>query len=121
MSDKTPTITDPLGGPLPTAQSPSLVDIAARSLTDQVQRSEMQLHELESVLADMVRDHDTIQEDFDGTRALIEGVRGDLGRAQRALGRIESGTFGRCTTCGGPIAVARLEAIPAAERCTGCA
>lgn len=97
------------------------IDEAAETLRAQAGRSEKQLHELESVMEEMLRDHDTIQEDRDQTRTLIESVRADLNRANSALARIEAGTFGRCTTCGGPIAPARLQAIPEAERCTNCA
>lgn len=96
------------------------IDKARATLLAQVERFETQLQEMESGMAGLLRD-DTIQEDRDGTRRLIESVRGDLQRAQRALERIESGTFGRCTTCGGQIAAPRLEAIPEAERCTTCA
>lgn len=38
-----------------------------------------------------------------------------------ALHRVAAGTYGRCVTCGDPIAVARLDAIPEAARCIGCA
>ena len=37
-----------------------------------------------------------------------------------ALGRIESGTFGTCRTCGQPIAPERLEAMPWATQCIDC-
>ena len=38
-----------------------------------------------------------------------------------ALERIESGTFGRCQSCGGEISEQRLEAIPWATYCFACA
>lgn len=98
-----------------------LRDEAARQLHEEVDKFEKQLQELESVLAGMFSDHDTIQEDRDSTSQAIESTRGDLQRAQRALERIDDGTFGLCISCGGPIAAARLEAIPEAERCTNCA
>ncbi len=37
-----------------------------------------------------------------------------------ALKRIEAGTFGRCQTCGKPIAPERLEALPWAQDCIDC-
>lgn len=91
------------------------------SLREHVARAEEHLQELEESMEGMLRDHDTIQEDRDQTRTLIESVRADMQRAQRALDRIEAGTFGQCVDCGGPIAPARLEAIPEADRCTDCA
>lgn len=40
-----------------------------------------------------------------------------LTEVQRALKRIEEGTYGRCVDCGKPIPEKRLEAIPWAARC----
>lgn len=39
---------------------------------------------------------------------------------QAALNRIEAGTYGVCIDCEEPIALARLEAWPAAARCLPC-
>lgn len=47
----------------------------------------------------------------------IERYRLHLGEVQRALGRIEAGTYGLCAVDGEPIEPARLEAIPWAEYC----
>lgn len=119
MADNTTTTRDPedVGGD----EAGASRETAARLLGEQVEHFEKQLIELESDMAGMLRDHDTIQEDLDQTRALIETVRGDLQRAQRALERIDAGTYGQCVDCGSPIAEARLEAIPEVERCTDCA
>ena len=38
-----------------------------------------------------------------------------------ALDRIEAGTFGRCDACGKDIGRARLDAVPYARNCIGCA
>ena len=38
-----------------------------------------------------------------------------------AIRRIDDGTYGRCDTCGDRIASARLEALPTATKCIGCA
>jgi DnaK suppressor protein len=38
-----------------------------------------------------------------------------------ALGRLAEGTYGQCERCGKPIEEARLEAMPTARRCLGCA
>ena len=37
-----------------------------------------------------------------------------------ALNRLEAGTYGRCTRCGGAIAPARLEVLPYAAACIEC-
>jgi RNA polymerase-binding transcription factor DksA len=43
-----------------------------------------------------------------------------LHRVDAALERLTAGVYGICVSCGGPIASARLEALPAAEMCIGC-
>ena len=40
---------------------------------------------------------------------------------QAALGRIADGSYGSCKDCGEDIGQARLEAMPEATRCVGCA
>lgn len=40
---------------------------------------------------------------------------------ERALAKLEEGTYGVCDSCGGPIGAERLEAIPWATLCVGCA
>jgi DnaK suppressor protein len=40
---------------------------------------------------------------------------------ERALGKLDDGTYGTCDRCGEPIAEDRLEAIPWAVRCMACA
>lgn len=94
---------------------------AEHRLRDQLARSERQLVELESTLTGMLRDHDTIQEDQDETRLVVDAVRADMRHTRRALERIEEGTFGLCSRCGDPIHPERLEAIPFADRCARCA
>ncbi|MGB3734032.1 MAG: TraR/DksA C4-type zinc finger protein [Ilumatobacter sp.] len=94
---------------------------ASRVLRDHAIRTERQLHELESDLVGLSSDRGTIQEDLDGTRRLIEAIRSDLNRTQRALARVTAGTFGLCTSCKEPIAAQRLAAIPESERCKNCA
>jgi DnaK suppressor protein len=43
-----------------------------------------------------------------------------LRRISSALYRIDQGDYGVCLSCGGPIAEARLEALPDAPLCIGC-
>jgi RNA polymerase-binding transcription factor DksA len=43
-----------------------------------------------------------------------------LRRVTSALGRLADGTWGRCVSCGGPIAEKRLRALPEAVRCARC-
>ena len=53
--------------------------------------------------------------------ALRDRSRVELHRVDTALRRIDDGTYGICVTCGKSIAPERLEAIPWAAQCIGCA
>jgi DnaK suppressor protein len=44
-----------------------------------------------------------------------------LDRIDQALAQIEAGEYGRCASCGEPIALARLQALPATRYCRECA
>jgi DnaK suppressor protein len=44
-----------------------------------------------------------------------------LARTDRALAKLDDGTYGLCDACGEPIAPARLEALPDSVLCVGCA
>jgi DnaK suppressor protein len=73
--------------------------------------------------------------DFDGgfadssqvtaERAELEALSVTLGETldelDEALRKLDDGTFGACEDCGNPIADARLEAMPTARLCIGCA
>jgi DnaK suppressor protein len=47
--------------------------------------------------------------------------REELDVIDRALARIETGEYGRCTVCGELIPEGRLDALPAADACLPCA
>ncbi|NIR37045.1 MAG: hypothetical protein GWN07_13970, partial [Actinobacteria bacterium] len=44
-----------------------------------------------------------------------------LHKVERALERVEEGTYGICESCGESIPVARLEVLPYATTCVSCA
>ena len=52
--------------------------------------------------------------------AIDEHESAELNAVQAALVRVREGTYGECTGCGQPIALARLQASPEAERCVAC-
>ena len=52
--------------------------------------------------------------------SLEENSEQVLRAIDRALQRIDEGTFGICATCGRPISEERLEAIPYATQCIDC-
>ncbi len=53
--------------------------------------------------------------------ALREHERTQLALVEDALAQVGAGSYGRCRSCGQPIAPARLEAIPWAGTCIDCA
>jgi DnaK suppressor protein len=52
--------------------------------------------------------------------ALTYNARELLAQAERALARIDAGTYGSCESCGEPIGKARLQAFPRATLCVKC-
>ena len=50
-------------------------------------------------------------------RALLSQLREQLTEITRALDKFDSGTYGTCERCTGPIGEARLEAMPATRFC----
>ena len=52
---------------------------------------------------------------------LVRQATEHLAQVDSALARLEAGTYGTCTGCGGSIPEERLEARPTALTCIGCA
>ena len=53
--------------------------------------------------------------------ALRDRSRVELHKVETALRALDDGSYGTCVTCGNPIAVERLEAIPWVAQCIDCA
>jgi DnaK suppressor protein len=52
--------------------------------------------------------------------SLANGILDRLTQVERALDRLDAGTYGRCERCGNPIPKARLEAFPSVTLCVSC-
>ena len=67
-------------------------------------------------------DADTGSKAFERERelALTQNARALLDQGERALSRIDAGTYGVCESCGQPIGKARLQAFPQATLCVTC-
>ena len=50
-----------------------------------------------------------------------ESLERGLDRTERALAKLDDGTYGVCDACGGPIAPGRLRAMPDGVLCLNCA
>jgi DnaK suppressor protein len=50
-------------------------------------------------------------------RALLGRLQETLADVDRALAKLDDGTYGKCEVCGEDIADARLEALPASRYC----
>ncbi len=71
-------------------------------------------------------DPERMDESQEKSLALVLARLDERGNAEieaidRALARIAAGSFGRCASCGHPIAPDRLQALPTADRCLKCA
>ena len=59
--------------------------------------------------------------DEDAThRTAVDAVDGLLDEVERALARLDDGTYGRCETCGEPIGDERLAELPVVRSCAVC-
>ena len=90
-----------------------------------------ELHDQEEELAGLMRDagdgagHD--QADMGATSferdhelTVVNNARDMLAQTERALARIDDGTYGVCESCGNPIGKMRLMAFPRATLCMSC-
>jgi len=50
-----------------------------------------------------------------------ESLEASLARIERALAKLQDGSYGRCDVCGEPIGAARLDARPDSALCIDCA
>ncbi|MDZ7773072.1 MAG: TraR/DksA C4-type zinc finger protein [Balneolaceae bacterium] len=53
--------------------------------------------------------------------AALREQKSRLQKLERALERIDDGSYGRCLKCGGDIATGRLKFMPWTSRCVNCA
>ena len=61
------------------------------------------------------------KENDEALTAIAGAAETEIREIKLALKRIDSGDYGICTSCLRPIAKARLEALPWASTCVGCA
>lgn len=81
--------------------------------------------------ADLRREHEPLSADFDEQvvqrenddvlRGLNEAARTELAQLNRALARIDAGSYLNCVSCGDDIQLERLEVVPYTDLCARCA
>ncbi|MGW5677171.1 TraR/DksA family transcriptional regulator [Streptomyces sp. NPDC003860] len=111
--------------------TPEEVAAARAELADDVARLTAELTASEEALAGLMRDSGDGAGDDDadtGTKnitrehelSLAANAREMLAQTERALLRLEAGTYGICENCGKPIGKARMQAFPRATLCVEC-
>jgi DnaK suppressor protein len=101
-------------------------EVLSRMLTDRQAEIRHKLRSLRETLPTEVSDvKDTEEQSMEDfvrgmDYALMEMESATLRRIDEAIVRLEDGTYGLCSDCGGTIAEARLEALPFALTCRDC-
>ncbi|MGD9481891.1 TraR/DksA family transcriptional regulator [Streptomyces sp. TRM70308] len=109
----------------------SEVDEARTELATEVDRLRAEIDAVERGLAGLMRDSGDGAGDDQadtGTKnvtrehemAIAENAREMMYQSERALERLEAGTYGLCENCGNPIGKARMQAFPRATLCVEC-
>ncbi|MFE9728256.1 TraR/DksA family transcriptional regulator [Streptomyces sp. NPDC005794] len=108
--------------------TPEEVDAARAELTGEVTRLRTELEASGAALAGLMRDSGDGAGDDDadtGTKnitrehelSLAAHAQETLDQTERALARLDAGTYGLCEVCGKPIGKARMQAFPRATLC----
>ena len=82
---------------------------------DQVERDLGQPHDPDSSEQAVEREGEEAE------AALGEAALTEIAAIRAAIARMDTGSYGRCATCGGEISPQRLVAMPAASQCFDCA
>lgn len=91
------------------------------TLLDRVRRLDKDIHHREEPLPADFAEQAIELENKEVMEALDDDARQELRQIDRALQRIDEGSYGECATCGDSIAAARLRALPWATLCIDCA
>lgn len=81
------------------------------------QLSELDGEETELAVDDNFADSGQVAAEEGENRALAAQLRDQLDDVERALAKLDDGTYGSCEVCAQPIAADRLDAMPATRFC----
>jgi RNA polymerase-binding transcription factor DksA len=90
-------------------------------LRDRIRRVQDDLSRREAPLPKDAPDAAVVIENDEILHAVDETARGEIQQIERALERLEAGTYGLCEQCGEAISADRLRAVPYAIHCRICA
>jgi RNA polymerase-binding protein DksA len=111
--------------------TPEEVEEARTELQSEAARLSEEITSTEQALAGLMRDSgdgagddqaDTGTKNItrESEMALAANAREMLIQTERALGKLDAGTYGLCENCGNPIGKARMQAFPRATLCVEC-
>lgn len=80
----------------------------------------LRLVEVDDMAGDDQADSGTKTAERDAAQSVLRSILERRTQFERALARLEEGTYGRCEGCDGPIPLERLEIFPAATSCVSC-
>jgi DnaK suppressor protein len=93
----------------------------AKRLTELEARAERLMADLTEAMSADFEEQAVEAQDDEALLAQETLVAQKIAAIRAAIKRVDEGCYGICTTCGGKIALARLEAIPEATQCIFCA
>jgi DnaK suppressor protein len=102
---------------------PDVVPTAREALEDEQSQLQAQLQELDVADDDALSfdenfaDSGQVAAEQGEAKELANRLRDQLADVQRALDKLDEGTYGQCEVCGNAIGEARLEAMPATRYC----
>jgi DnaK suppressor protein len=105
------------------SDAPATPDASRESLEGERTQLRAQLHELDAASDDSLSfdenfaDSGQVAAEQGEAMELANRLRDQLSDVQRALDKLDAGTYGRCEICGDSIDDARLEAMPATRYC----
>jgi DnaK suppressor protein len=99
----------------------SLLSTVRSDLSDERARLELQISALEpgggSSFDDNFADSGQVAAEQGENKVLASQLQSELDEVERALAKLDDGSYGKCETCGEAISEPRLEAMPAARFC----